>query len=640
MALVAFQQISLRYGDEPLLDQIHFRMEPGERICLVGRNGAGKSTLLQLVAGQRQPDEGEIARSPGLRIGHLPQEIPEHMPGTVFELVMEGLGTMGRLLEDYHQVSNHLGNMDAGAQKVLDELEDIQSHLEANGGWETHQRVESLLSLLQLEPDVPYDQLSGGWKRRALLARSLIQEPDVLLLDEPTNHLDIPAIEWLEDFLLRFRGALLFITHDRSFLQRLATRIVELDRGCLTSWPGNYQSYLNLRQDALHAEAKESARFDKKLANEEQWIRQGIKARRTRNEGRVRALIKMRRDRQKRREQMGAVKLSLDAGELSGKRVVMAEAVGFEYEGQPPLVNGFNFTLMRGDRLGIIGPNGCGKTTLIRLLLGKLAPTHGRIVLGTGLEVSYFDQHRVELDPEKSVQENIADGQEFVTVNGQQRHVIGYLRDFLFPPDRARTPVKVLSGGERNRLLLARLFLRLANLLVLDEPTNDLDAETLELLEERLLEYPGTLIVVSHDRAFLNNVITSSLVFESNGRVVEYAGGYDDWLRQRAAVSEPLSGERPPVNPSVSVTTPNSPESPPQRPRKRTFKEQRELTQLQEEIEILETEQQQLHNMVTDPVFYQQQSGEVIANTVNRLEQIEERLNENYIRWMALDEQP
>ncbi|MFH7327011.1 ATP-binding cassette domain-containing protein, partial [Desulfurivibrio sp. C05AmB] len=483
MALVTLQQISLAFGGRPLLDQVNLQIEAGERLCLLGRNGEGKSTLLRLINGEVEPDGGEIIRRKGLRYAMLEQEVAPGLAGTVYQVA-------------------------------------------AGGGAVDHLHLQKVLSRLDLPTEQDFAALSGGLKRRVLLARALANDPELLLLDEPTNHLDIAAITGLEEMLLAFRGALLFVTHDRQLVRRLATRIIELDRGRLTSWPGDYDLYLRRRDEMLAAESGEQARFDRKLAEEETWIRQGIKARRTRNQGRVEALSKMRRERAARREQSGRVKMQIQAGVPSGRLVAEAKDVAFAYDGQP-VIRGLNTTIMRGDRVGIIGPNGVGKSTLLALLLGRLQPSTGTIRPGTNLEVCYFDQLREQLDPARSVAENLAEGRDTVIINGQSRHVLGYLKDFLFAPERARSPVAILSGGEKNRLLLARLFTRPCNVLVMDEPTNDLDVETLELLEELLLDFSGTLLLVSHDRAFLNNVVTSTLVFEGAGRVVEYAGGYD-----------------------------------------------------------------------------------------------------------------
>ncbi|MBS1126654.1 MAG: transporter ATP-binding protein, partial [Nitrospirae bacterium] len=503
MALISLQGLRLAFGGPELLDGVTLQIERGERVCLVGRNGAGKSTLMKIISGEIIPDAGEIIRSQGVRIASLEQEVPQDLTGTVFEVVSAGLGRLVDLLSEYHSLSNRLSHGED--TDIMDEFERVHHSIEAAGGWQIQRRVETVLSRLRLDPDATVSELSGGYKRRVLLARALVSEPDLLLLDEPTNHLDISSISWLEEFLLEFSGAILFITHDRRFLQTLASRIIELDRGRVTDWPGDFATYLTRRQAQLEAEATQNALFDKKLSQEEAWIRQGIKARRTRNEGRVTALKEMRRERLARRQQTGSAAMRLNEAERSGRLVLEAKGLGFVYEGTP-LIRDFSTVIMRGDKVGIIGPNGSGKTTLLRILLGSLEPQKGSVRLGTKLQVAYFDQHREQLDDEKSVVENVGDGYEHVTVNGKTRHIIGYLEDFLFPSERARSPVRVLSGGERNRALLAKLFTRPSNVLVMDEPTNDLDSDTLELLEEMLMEYEGTVLLVSHDREFLDNI--------------------------------------------------------------------------------------------------------------------------------------
>jgi len=530
MSLITLRDATLSFGAAPLLDHVNFTLERGERVCIVGRNGEGKSTLLKVVEGLLQPDSGEVARTSGLRTASLPQEVPTGLAGSVFGVVASGLGEIAAILTRYHELSEACAQGDTA---LLDALNQAQEQLDAGGGWSLNTRVEQMLSRLALDGDEEFARLSGGRKRRVLLARALVGEPDILLLDEPTNHLDIGSITWMEEFFRGYPGALLFITHDRSFLQALATRIVELDRGALRDFPCSHAQYLERKQQMLDAEAQASALFDKKLAQEEVWIRQGIKARRTRNEGRVRALQDLRSERAARRERSGNVQMALSEAERSGKLVLEAANISLTLGGRR-IIDDFSTTVMRGDRIGLIGDNGAGKTTLVRALLGQLPLDAGSIRQGTRLEVAYFDQLRAQLDLEKSVAENVVQGSDFIEVNGSRKHVLAYLQDFLFSPQRARTPVKALSGGERNRLLLARLFTRPANLLVMDEPTNDLDVETLELLEELLLNYSGTLLLISHDRAFLNNVVGSTWVFEGDGKIREYVGGYDDWLRQRA----------------------------------------------------------------------------------------------------------
>ncbi|MDP2157969.1 MAG: ATP-binding cassette domain-containing protein, partial [Nitrospirota bacterium] len=541
MALVSLQDVRVAFGGPELIDGVTLQIERRERVCLVGRNGAGKSTLLKIIGKEIIPDSGEVILEQGVRIASLDQEVSQHLSGTVFDVVSEGLGSLVGLLAEYHTVSNRLSHSRDTAD-LMAELERIQHLIESSGGWQMQQRVDTVLSRLGLDPDASVADLSGGYKRKVLLAQALVNEPDLLLLDEPTNHLDIESISWLEEFLLEFGGSLLFITHDRRFLQTLATRIIELDRGRLTDWPGDYTTYLARRQAELDAEATHSALFDKKLSQEEVWIRQGIKARRTRNEGRVRALKELRKQRLARREIIGSASMKLNEAERSGRQVIEAKNISHAYEDQT-LIRNFSTTILRGDKIGIIGPNGSGKTTLLKILLGSLDPLGGSVRSGTNLQIAYFDQHRAQLDDNKSVIENVGDGFEHVTVNGRSRHIIGYLEDFLFSSERARSPVKVLSGGERNRALLAKLFTKPSNLLVMDEPTNDLDMDTLDLLEEMLVDYEGTVLLVSHDRAFLNNVVTSTIVFEGNGNVSEYVGGYDDWLRQSKPTSPPRTDQ-------------------------------------------------------------------------------------------------
>jgi len=522
MALVKFESVSLAFGHVALLDKVDFQIEPNERVCLIGRNGTGKSTLMQVLRGTIKPDDGEVWTQKGLRIAWLAQEVPADQTKTVFDVVTEGLDEVGSVLAEYHHIALQLDHSSSSAQ--MERLSELQQKLETENGWLLEQRVEQVITRLGLPADQSLAELSGGMKRRVMLAQALVTEPDLLLLDEPTNHLDLAGIQWLEEFLLNWNGSLLFITHDRTFLQNLATRIVNLDRGILTSWPGSYQNYLQLYEAKLETEAKHNALFDKKLAQEEAWIRQGIKARRTRNEGRVRALEALRRERSQRRELQGKAKLKLENADLSGKIIVEVENASVGYGGTPVIRN-FSTRIMRGDRIGIVGPNGAGKTTLLKLLLGELKPDAGTVRLGTKLQVAYFDQQRAQLDPDQTVMDNLGHGREYVTINGRQQHIMGYLQDFLFPPQRVLSPVSSLSGGERNRLLLARLFTQPANLLVMDEPTNDLDVETLELLEELLTEFNGTLLLVSHDRTFLDNVVTSTMVFEGEGTVNEYVGG-------------------------------------------------------------------------------------------------------------------
>jgi len=627
VALLSLQGVKLAFGGPELIDGVSLQIERGERVCLVGRNGAGKSTLLKIITGEIIPDSGEVILPQGVKIASLSQEVPRDISGTVFEVAAGGLGNTVDLFSRYHSVSSRLSH--GHDEELVSQLERIQHRIESAGGWQLRSRVETVLSRLRLEPDAQVSDLSGGYKRRVLLARALVNEPDLLLLDEPTNHLDIASIGWLEEFLCEFRGSILFITHDRRFLQTLATRIIELDRGRVTDWPGDYATYLKRRQSELEAEATHNALFDKKLSREEAWIRQGIKARRTRNEGRVRALKEMRRERFARRQQTGSVTMRLNEAERSGRLVLEAEGIGCVYEGAP-LIRDFSTVVMRGDKIGIIGPNGSGKTTLLRLLLGAMEPHSGTVRSGTRLEVAYFDQHRALLDDDKSVAENVADGYEHVTVNGRTRHIIGYLEDFLFPPDRARSPVKVLSGGERNRALLAKLFTKPSNVLVMDEPTNDLDTDTVELLEEMLMEYEGTVLLVSHDREFLNNIVTSTIVFEGAGRLAEYAGGYDDWLIQRGPAA-PDQKEK--------ALKQEKPRQKRERPRILTFKEKKELEALPALIEALEAEREGLFEILADPEFYRN-DGSRVVEAKTRIEEIEKEIAQTYERWEHLDSIP
>jgi len=622
MALIRLTDVQLGFGGPDLLTGAEMAVEAGERVALVGRNGTGKSSLLAVVGGELVPDHGRVQRRQGLRIAKLSQTVAEPMEGSVFDTVVGGLGQTGQLLRDYHRISLSV----AGDADAIPELDAAQHALEHAGGWSIKPRVEAMLGRVGIGPDALYSDLSGGEKRRVLLARALVSEPDLLLLDEPTNHLDIDGIAWLESFMTEFRGGVLFVSHDRAFVDRLATRIVELDRGHLTSWPGDYQTYLRRKQAQLEAETAAATRFDKKLAQEEVWIRQGIQARRTRNQGRVRSLKAMREARAGRRHRAGAARINIGEAEASGKQVVELVGVSHGY-GAEPVIRDLDCTVIRGDRIGIIGPNGIGKTTLLRILLGTLQPDRGEVRMGTRLSVAYFDQHREQLDETATVLDNVAGGREQVDVGGQPRHIISYLQDFLFPPERIRSPVSALSGGERNRLLLAKLFTQPANVLVLDEPTNDLDIETLELLEERLMEFDGTVLLVSHDRAFLNNVVTSVIAFEGGGRVREYVGGYDEWLRQREAVPAAAPGlEKRQARPAAADT----------KPRKLSYKDQRELDQLPSHIEALETEQTRLYSEAADPAAYQGNPDDV-AQRRTELARLETELAKAYERWESLE---
>jgi ATP-binding cassette subfamily F protein uup len=631
MPLLTVHNVSLAYGHHPLLDHASCQLERGERVCIIGRNGTGKSTLLKLIAGSIQPDEGELRRDSGVRVAYLPQEPELDEAGTVYENVAAGLGELRQVILDYHHVIQALNAPDADVEALLERMHHLQEALERRHGWEVAQRIEQTLTLLQLPADTQVAQLSGGWKRRVALGRALVIAPDILLLDEPTNHLDIEAIQWLEDTLMNFRGALLFVTHDRHFLDRLATRILELDRGHLTGYEGNFAQYQRRKAEQLSAEATQNALFDKRLAEEERWIRKGIQARRTRNEGRVRALKAMRVERSDRRNLQGKAKLALDSGEQSGKLVLEATGLGFAYDGKP-VVRDLDLRVLRGDRIGLIGPNGVGKTTLLKLLLKQLEPKQGSVRHGTNLQIAYFDQTRAQLDPEARVVDCVGGGKESVTIAGKSRHVMSYLADFLFPPERARSPVKSLSGGERARLLLAQLFAQPANVLVMDEPTNDLDIETLELLEELLAEYDGTVFMVSHDRTFLDNVVTSSLVFSGNGVVEEFFGGYSDWLRQRSSAPA-TAAAKPPADTKPKAASAAKPKASQRKP---SFKEQRELDELPQRIEGLEKERAQLHARLADPRSYENKP-EVLADISARLSAIEAELAQAYARWQALE---
>jgi ATP-binding cassette subfamily F protein uup len=607
MALLALRDVTLAFRGPPVLDAVNLTIEPRERICLLGRNGTGKTTLLRVLHNTAEADRGEIARQQGLVTALLPQEVPQDLSGTVFDEVARGWGPR---------------------------REPLARH-----------QVEAAISRMGLDAAAEVAVLSAGMKRRVLLAKALVREPDILLLDEPTNHLDIDAIRWLEEFLLRYGGTLLFVTHDRVFLRRLATRIVELDRGRLTSWTCDYDTFVARKEAALEAEAKQCAEFDKTLAREEVWIRKGIEARRTRNEGRVRALLKLREIRQERRDVPGEVRMEIQEAGRSGRLVIAAKNANFAY-GERPIVADLSTKIMRGDRVGLVGPNGSGKTTLLRLLLGELPPTAGTIRHGTNLEVAYFDQLHAQLDDAKTVRENVRDGSDYVEINGKRRHIIGYLEDFLFTPEQAAGPVSRLSGGERNRLLLARLFTKPSNVLVMDEPTNDLDIETLELLEELLGDYPGTLLLVSHDREFLNNVVTSTLVLEGEGRVKEYAGGYDDWLRQRGAGCQPAdrgAGCQPAIvqagwqpAPREKPAAAQAGQRPAPRPRRLTYKEQIELAALPDRIAALEAEVGELHAAMADPTFYRQEPA-AIVQAKTRLQSLEQDVAAAYQRWEELE---
>jgi ABC transport system ATP-binding/permease protein len=618
--LLGLKNASLRIGNTVLLDGVDFSLAERERVCLVGRNGAGKSTLLRVLAGEQALDDGERVVAQGLLLARLQQDVPADQAGSVYDVVAEGLGESGQLVARYHQLA-HAEHPD------LAKLAAIQSEIEARNAWTLEAQVDAMVTRLELPGDTPFAALSGGQKRRVLLGRALVADPQVLLLDEPTNHLDIPSIDALERMLLDFGGALIFVSHDRAFVRRLATRVCDLDRGLLSNWTGGWDAYLRGKAEALHAETREQALFDKKLAQEEAWIRKGVEARRTRSAGRVKALMQMREQFSQRRKREGDVKLAVQEAERSGRLVAQLEGVSHGFGGQT-LIRRLTTTVLRGDKIGIIGPNGAGKTTLLGLLLGQIEPDAGSVRLGTKLEIAYFDQLRAALrDEEMTAIDAVGDGREFVDIDGARRHVISYLQDFLFTPDRARVPVRVLSGGERARLMLAQLFCKPSNLLVLDEPTNDLDMETLDLLEEQLIDYKGTVLLVSHDREFIDNVVTRSLVFEGNGIVGDYVGGYADWLRQRQA----------PSSPAPAAAKPDSRPVPPAAPRQALdARERRELDGLPRRIQQLEDEQNTLASQMNETGFYERPRSE-IAGIESRLREIEREIATAYARWEALE---
>lgn len=624
MSLIRFEDVSLDFGEQKILTSAELAIEPAERICLIGRNGAGKSTTLKLITGEIEPDHGAVIRQSGLVVSQLAQALPEAMDLPVFEVVRSGLSGIQALLDEYQHRSR--GTLDS---QGLEDLEDLQQRIDSHGGWNIEQRIETTITELDLPADRKMSELSGGWRRRVALARALVQKPDLLLLDEPTNHLDIVTIQWLENVVYSCAGSVLFITHDRAFLQKLATRIVEIDRGKLTSWPGDYANFLRRKEQALEDESRSNALFDKKLEQEEIWIRQGIKARRTRNEGRARALMKLREERAKRVKRDGSARIHIEEADPSGRKVIRAKNVSYSYDGKP-LIQNFSTRIMRGDRIGILGNNGVGKTTLLRLLLGDLKPQTGTIKHGTNIVIAYFDQLRESLDENKSVAENVGDGRTYIKLNGKDRHIIGYLKGFLFSPKRAQTPVRALSGGERNRVILAKLFTRPANLLVLDEPTNDLDMETLEVLEERLTGYSGTLIVVSHDRDFLDNVVTSVLVFEADGSVQEYVGGYSDWLRQGRALADT-------ENPVSSASRSNAARAAGStlKPKKLGFNQQRELDTLPGKIESLESKLAELQSRIADPQFYEQ-AHDKVKTVLEQFDTVQREIELALQRWTKL----
>ncbi|OUS31493.1 ABC transporter ATP-binding protein [Gammaproteobacteria bacterium 45_16_T64] len=622
MSLLRLRDITVSFGGPMLLDHLNLTIEKGDKLCLVGRNGSGKSTLLKTITGEIKPDEGLIESSGNIKIARLEQDVPDTGAGSVFHVVASGLGDIGPLLDEYNKITHDVA--EDPSESNLNLLESIQRKLEAQNGWELQQRVDTTLSKLSLDGDMQFSDLSGGVKRRTLLAKALVQEPDLLLLDEPTNHLDIESIQWLEEFLASYQGSLLFISHDRSFLEKLANRVIDLDRGQLSDWPGSYQNYLRRKQEQLEAEEKQNALFDKRLSQEEVWIRQGIKARRTRNEGRVRALKTMRQERSERRNVQGKASFVTQVADRSGQKVIEAKNINFTYENNP-IVQDLSTLILRGDKIGLIGPNGVGKSTLLNLLLAKLAPQSGTVELGTNLQIAFFDQLRDQLDESQTVRQNIGEGSDSIDVNGQTKHVIGYLQDFLFTPDRANTPVKALSGGEKNRLLLAKIFSKPSNLLIMDEPTNDLDIETLELLEELVSSYTGTLLLVSHDRTFINNVVTSTLVFEGNGKIGEYLGSYDDWIRQR-----------PKGNQSAAVKTVKKKEAKAPSTTKLSYKENRELESLPKEIEQHEIRTEEIHSLLADPKIYQD-SPDNVNKLQAELASVEKSLEIAFERWEFLE---
>ena len=631
MALLSLRDISMSFGQAPVLEDVCLQIEAGERICLIGRNGEGKTTLMNIIYGTLEPLTGEIVRSPGLKVAMLEQKVPQGVSGSVYDVIADGLGARATLLKEYHEVSRQLADHDS--DELLARLDRTQHKIEAQGAWAVHQRLDTVISQLKLDADAEVSTLSAGLKRRVLLGRALAAEPDILMLDEPTNHLDVDSIVWLEEFLEKAAVTLIFVTHDRMFLRKLSTRIVDVDRGKVKSWQCGYEDYLVRKQAMLETEARENEQFDKKLATEEVWIRKGIQARRTRNEGRVRELMEMRQKRRQRRSVAGKVRMEAHQAELSGEMVVEMLGVDFAYpsadaSGGEMLVKNFTTTIMRGDKIGVIGPNGSGKTTLLKVLLGELKTTDGRVRMGTKLQISYFDQLHSQLAENKPVWENVADGYSTIHINGREKNVVGYLQDFLFTPQQARNLVSNLSGGERNRLLLARLFAKPSNVMVLDEPTNDLDMETLELLEELLIGYTGTVLLVSHDRAFLNNVVTGTFALEGAGVVREYVGGYDDWMRQKA---QQIAEQQMEAEPKEKKPKPK-----PVQKKKLSYKEQKELEALPAQIEQAESRQSDLHEQMTRPEFYKQ-APEAIAQTAETLKQLEEQLTAAYARWEELE---
>lgn len=633
MNLIRLDKVSLEFGDRPLLRAADLAIDSGERVCLIGRNGAGKSSLLKLITGELQPDSGQIHAPGGIRIAQLEQSLPPGDARTVREVVQSGMAEIQALVDAYH--ARAATTLDA---RGLRELEALQHRLEAHGGWHVEQQVDTVITQLQLPADKRMQTLSGGWRRRVALGKALVSKPELLLLDEPTNHLDISAIQWLEQTVQGFSGAVLFITHDRALLQKLAPRIVELDRGELLSWPGDYNAFLAQKEQWLEAQERQNALFDRKLAQEENWIRQNLKARRTRNMGRVRALQAMRETRAARRSPQGKARLTLEEGDPSGRKVIEAHHLHHGYQGHT-LIKDFSIKIMRGDRVGLIGNNGVGKTTLLRILLGEIEPDQGHVQLGTNLEIAYFDQLRATLDPDRSVADNVGEGRDQVRINGKDRHIMGYLQDFLFSAERARQPVHALSGGERNRLILAKLFTRPANVLVLDEPTNDLDIEMLEVLEQRLVEFPGTILLVSHDRAFMDNVVTSTLAFESHGGLQEYVGGYSDWLHHGRTLVQAEGLEPQQARATTASPTPPEPRARSdnaRQPRKLGYKLQRELDELPERIDTMETTLATLQARINEPAFYDEPQATIQA-VLAELSAEQAQLDQALERWAELE---
>jgi len=644
--LLRFQQACLAFGTNPVLDKVDFSLFVGERVCLVGRNGAGKSTMLKLLTGQQNLDDGQIVKQNNVLLSRLEQDPPARVDVKIADFIREGAGDLAEKLQHFYELSDHLHD---ATDAQMNEFGDLQTELDARDGWQLEARILQLCEQFEMNPEATLASLSGGWLRKAALARALVGKPNILLLDEPTNHLDVAAIQWLEQFLISFPGAIIFVSHDRAFIRAVATRIIDLDRGILTSHPGNYAEYLERKQKAIEVEQQHNHLFDKRLAEEEVWIRQGIKARRTRNEGRVRALKELRKERAARVEQLGKVDFAIEQAAKSGKLVFEGKHLNLAFDGKPVLID-FDLLLMRGDRVALIGPNGVGKSSLIKILLDEYQAQSGDIKRGTNLEVAYFDQHRMALDLDKTVQDNVAEGRQEIMQNGQSRHVLSYLQDFLFPPARARTPVRALSGGEKNRLLLARLFAKPSNLLILDEPTNDLDVETLELLEDILEQYQGTVILVSHDREFVNNTVTSSLWFAGEGKVIEVAGGYEDVIayQQRYLAAQQQRAQKPSVAAvtvekpaeSAQLITKPTPETAAQplaqSGKKLSYKEKRELELLPAQIEALDAELTALQAKVNNPDFFRQ-SAEATEATLNQLQQTESKLAHAYERWEQLE---